>query len=80
MLLQKPVNVRAVGPGFLTDKIGNHKFGKNIATGKSCRVFLAPTSKMLPCAFSFSSSCVILKMGHNLFLLHMRYSRDHKVV
>lgn len=58
---------------ILTDNFGNHYFGRNIATGKSCKIFLATTSKILPRAFSFTSS---LKMGHDLFLLHMRFSRE----
>lgn len=61
---------------FWTDYFDNHKFGRNIATGKSCRTFLATTSKLLPPVFSFSSSHVKLKMDHNLFLLHMRSSRE----
>lgn len=60
----------------LTDNFDNYSFGRNIATGKSCRIFLATTSKILPPAFSFSSSRVKLKMGHELFLLHVRFSRE----
>lgn len=82
VLLQKPVKCQSCRAWILTDNFGNQKFGRNIATGKSCRIFLAPTSKMLPCAFSFSSSHVKLKIGHNLFLLDMRFSsaESHKLL
>lgn len=65
---------------FLTDYFDNHKFGRNIATGKSCRTFLATTSKLLPPVFYFSSSHVKLKMDHKLFLLHMRCSRESQAL
>lgn len=61
---------------ILTDDFGNHWFGRNIATGKTCKIFLATTSKILPPTFSFSSSGVKFKVGHDLFLLHMRFSRE----